>query len=176
MLFIVLNASIFIHFIPSFTCSVDNSLFLPSKVEEVKLPPTYASLMHALWVTVRRESDLSYRASDCAPVCDGRDVRERLQKWNQVRLPQAWPNRMRKAKGMMGNVQLCAYSDLEVSTSPARSLHLLCSSQAVKDCLLRTGTQDLAFSRGIQTACLSIFCCYICIVYVRGPAKCVTAH
>lgn len=66
------------------------------------------------------ESDLSYRASDCAPVCDGRDVGERLQKWNQAGLPQAWPNGMRKAKGTMGNVQARVYSDVEVSTSGAK--------------------------------------------------------
>lgn len=40
-LFPVLKAGIFIHFIPLFTCSVDDSLFLPSKGKEVKLPPAY---------------------------------------------------------------------------------------------------------------------------------------
>ena len=58
--------------------------------------------------------------------------------------------------------------------SPPRTVYVIMlrsGSEALKGCLLWSGTQHLMFWRGIQTASPSIFYGNICVLYVTVPAK-----
>lgn len=120
--FTVLKALIFIHFIPFHLLYGWFFIFNPQKWKKWNCCPQVH--LKCMYCESRSdgESDLSHRASDCAPVCEMRCL-GRGAEVKPGRASSSLAQLYEESQGIMGNVQPRVYSDADVSTSLARSLH-----------------------------------------------------